>query len=121
MNELLNGLLCEWHRWATGFQPVAAFGHCPMWSNNLSSRQWDSASEVLDGSLHNDQMKCVDFEIDQLSPVFRTALQLQARNLSTGWSVWRSPRLPQDPVARGHLMAEAREAILVRLEQAGII
>ena len=119
--ELLNQLLVEWHRWANGFAPVAAFGKCPMWQGNLSSRQWDSENEAVDGALHNSQMKTFDFEVDQLALVFRTALQIQARNLHCGSSVWNSARLPVDEMDRRRLLVEAREALLSRLALAGLM
>ena len=117
--ERLNSLLCDWHRWANGFMPVAAYGKAPMWEHANPSRQWDSSSDVLDGSLHNSLMNSLDFEIDQLKPPHRTALEFQARNLSTGANVWRSPRLPYDLTARTLLLTEARRLLLVRLGLAG--
>ena len=119
IQERLSALLCDWHQWANGFSPVAAYGKAPMWENLNPSRQWDASSDVLDGSLHNSLMKSFDFEIDQLKIIHRTALQFQARNLSTGWDVWRSPRLPFDPVKRAQVLVEARRLLLVRLGLAG--
>jgi hypothetical protein len=117
--ERLSALLCDWHRWSVGFAPVAAYGKAPMWEQTNPSRQWDAANDVLDASLHNSLMKSLDFEIDQLKIVHRTALQFQALNLSTGCNAWRSPRLPADPVMRAQILADARSLLLIRLGLAG--
>jgi hypothetical protein len=51
----------------------------------------------------------------------RTALQLNARNLCTGRSVWTSARLPADAEMRAHILANARVSLTVKLQNAGIL
>lgn len=118
---LISDLLASWHKWASGWSGVAAHGSCAMFTGVRSSRQWDSANDVVDGSLHNDQMKAIDFIVMEMEPVHRTAIQIKARNLATGNSVWSSPRLPKDPEERAVLMMEAMNALTKRLFGAGML
>lgn len=92
-----------------------------MFSSVKSSKQWDSECDVTDTALHNAQMKAVDFHVNELDPVHRTALQLQARNLATGFSVWQSARLPSDVAKRAVILADARNKLTQRLTIAGIL
>jgi len=119
--ELLDSLLGDWHKWSQGFQVVAGHGTSAMFTGVRSSRQWDNQDEVNDGGLHNAQMKAVDFNVGELSPTYRTALQFNARNIATGRSVWTSPRLPTDLATRAQLLGLARSALLARLQDAGVI
>lgn len=86
-----------------------------------SSRQWDSESDVLDGTLHNSQMEAFDFHVNELDSISRTALSIQARNLVTGRSVWVSARLPDDPEKRALILQNARNNLIKRLQIAGIL
>ena len=118
---LLNNLIVEWWCWAKGWTGVAGYGTCAMFHDVKSSRQWDSEGDVLDGSLHNSQMKAIDFHVGELEATHRTAIQIHARNLSTGAKVWASPRLPTDPEQLAKLLQEAKSALLKRLDMAGVI
>lgn len=124
MNEtryLLDTILAEWHKWARGFSPVAEHHTSPVFGYQVNSRQWDSEDDVLDGHLHNSKMKAVDFHISELSPLHRTAIDIQARNLVTGRFVWTSTRLPVDVDQRAYVIAEARTQLLNRLIKDGVI
>jgi hypothetical protein len=118
---LISDLLASWHEWASGWSDVAAHGSCAMFTGVRSSRQWDSANDVVDGSLHNDQMKALDFIVMEMDPIHRTAIQIKARNLATGVNVWSSPRLPKDPEERAVLMLEAVNALTKRMFAAGMV
>lgn len=118
---ILDSILCEWHRWATGWTGVASYGACAMFTGHRSSRQWDGEGDVLDAAIHNTQMKAVDFHVSELQPTHRTAIQINARNLSTGRSVWSSARLPADVQERAVLLADARQALTNRLRNAGVM
>ena len=118
---ILDDLLAEWHRWAKGWAGVAAHGACAMFTGVKSSRQWDGEGDVIDGALHNTQMAAVDFHVNELEPLHRTALQIQARNLVTGRSVWTSARLPVDVEARVVILSQARNNLTKRLTSAGIL
>jgi hypothetical protein len=118
---ILDGLLAEWHKWAKSFAILGSHGTAPMFNGLVSSRQWDSESDVIDGDLHHNQMESVDFHISELEPTHRTAIQIQARNLYTGKSVWSSARLPIDVNERTVILAMARNILTRRLTEAGIM
>ncbi len=121
IESLLNDLLAQWHRWASGYRHCAGVGTSPMFRDARTSRGWDSVSDIVDSEIDGGTMEAVNFHVNELSPAHRTALQLQARNLYTGASVWSSPRLPQDPQARAMLLGDARSLLLKRLLAAGVI
>ena len=120
-NYLLDDLLIAWHRWAKGWTGVAQYGASAMFTGFKSSRQWDGEDDIADASIHNNQMKSIDFHVGELSDVSRTAIGINARNLSTGKSVWSSARLPSDAGERAVLLAIARCELLLRLRGAGIV
>ncbi len=125
---LISDLLASWHKWASGWSGVAAHGSCAMFTGVRSSRQWDSANDVVDGSLHNDQMKAIEFAINgdergqgAMPDPHRTAICIAARNLSSGTFVWSSPRLPNDPEELSILVLESKTLLLKRLINAGVL
>lgn len=117
----LDGILCDWHRWATGWTGVAAHGACAMFTGFRSSRQWDGEGDVADAAIHNTTMKAVDFHVSEMQPTHRTALQINARNLHTGRSVWSSARLPADAQERAVLLSDARVILTKKLTDAGVM
>ena len=118
---LLDDLLSAWHRWCYGFEAVPTPKVSAMFSSVRISRQWDSEDDVLDSSIHNAQMKAFDFHVNELKPLQRTALQINARNLATGHSVWKSARLPEDVMERAIILRDARNNLMKRLTFAGIL
>ena len=119
--DILDSLLADWHCWASNFKHVVQSGSCAMFSDVKSSRQWQDADEVLDNAKHNSTMKSVDFHVNELEPVQRTAIQIKARNLVTGVSVWTSARLPTDPQARAVILMQAKSMLLAKLSAAGVM
>jgi hypothetical protein len=117
----LDDLLAEWHQWCRGFSIVGQHGTAPMFNGLVSSKQWDSESDVLDDHLHSSQMVAFDFHVNELEPLYRTAIGIQARNLVTGRSVWTSARLPTDLEERAAILATARNILINRLTNAGIL
>lgn len=118
----LDQVLAEWHRWCGGFQIVATHGACAMFTNAKStSRQYDTENEVIDGKLHNAEMKTVDWRIGELEPLHRTAIGIHARNLVTGRSVWTSARLPADLEQRQLILQAAKNILINHLTNDGIL
>lgn len=111
----IDDLLCAWHKWADKWSPCAGYRSSAMFTGVKSSRQFDSSGEVADASIHNMQMKAVEFHISEMSMVHRAALQTAARNLATGASVWRSQRLPDDPQKVSEIVTEAKVELIKRL------
>lgn len=114
-------ILSDWHRWSSSWNDAAHSAACAMFANVKISKQWDSECDVTDAALHHSQMKAVDFHVNELEPLHRTALQIQARNLVTGFSVWHSARLPSDVEQRAVILSEARKKLMNRLTSAGIL
>lgn len=120
-NEILNDYLCSWHRWAVGYQHVGGINTSPMFREVKNGRQWDTVDEIIDSDIENSRMEALDAIIMALCDVYRTSLQIQARNLHTGRSVWTSARLPTDIEQRAQILADARFALTARLRDAGIL
>lgn len=120
--HLLDDMLAEWHRWSKGWQYVSQPKTSAMFASVRISRQWDSEDDVLDENIRNEQMKALDFQISELkNPVWQTALQINARNLAHGCSVWKSPRLPDDVTERQIILRDARNALIRRLLFCGML
>ena len=120
-HEILNGMLCEWHRWAKGYQHVGGINTSPMFREVKVGRAWDTVDQIIDADIEHSRMEALDHIIMALCDVYRTALQIQAMNLYTGRSVWSSARLPTDAEARAQILADARTALILRLRDAGIL
>lgn len=121
--QALDAILSEWHRWAQGEQFGSGYGYSPMFQRAGSGRSGaESEDEVNDATIRRSTMQAVNFHIFELGNVqWITAIQMQARNLATGKQVWASPRLPQDIAARAVLLADARNALMARLMNDGVI
>lgn len=119
--ELLSEILRDWHSWAKGYQHVVSVGTSPMFRDAKASRGWDTTEEIIKNDLDNSRMAAVDFHISQLCDVYRTVLQLQARNLCTGKNLWISARLPENQEERIKILMEARSSLLFKLRDAGIV
>jgi len=117
---MLDDILCEWHYWAAEYRHVAGVGGSAMFRHTKSPRGYESEGDIADATIHNARMEAVNFHVFELQPDWRTAIQINARNLATGKSVWSSPRLPADVEARSVLVREARNALLDRLIRAGV-
>jgi hypothetical protein len=118
--QLINDLLSRWHDWKC---TAAQLGYpttnaaCRMYR---CSRQHDSENGALDGDIEGQQMEAVDACIDRVPQPYNTALQINARNLCTGATVWRSARLPDDRIEAAALLVRAREILLVELQRDGV-
>lgn len=119
--DLLNDILRDWHSWAKGYQYVVSVGTSPMFRDAKASRGWDTTDEIIGNELDNSRMAAVDFHISELCDVYRTALQIQARNLCTGKNLWISTRLPTKVEDRVKILMEAKTSLLARLRDAGIV
>lgn len=119
--EVLNDILASWHRWARGYQYVSGINTSPMFKETKNGRQWDTVEEIIDSDIENMRMAAVDHIVMGLLDVYRTALQIQARNLCTGRDVWDSAMLPRDKSERQMILVKARAALTGELQGAGIL
>ena len=117
----LSELLAQWHAWAKGWGALERHATSAMFTGVRSSRQWDSENDIAGNAAHHATMEALDFHVNELSHLWRTALLIQARNLYTGRSVWVSARLPSDPAQRTAVLVEARSALIARLVRAGVL
>jgi hypothetical protein len=117
----LDDILSQWHQWCNGYAVLGEHKTSAMFNGVRNYKQYDTEYEVNDSSLHSAQMKTVNFHVEELNPMQRTAVGMQARNLCTGRSVWSSARLPADIAQRATLLAEARNILCKKLISAGIL
>ena len=118
---ILYDLLSRWHQWARGYNPMPVCSADPMFRSARSNRSWDSADDILDASINASTMEALDFQVGEMLEPWRAAIYCLARNCATGVSVWRSPRLPEDPFERTTIVVEARSKLMKKLIEAGII
>lgn len=119
--ELLDSILAQWHRWCSSYSAIASCSAAPMFREVRPTRQWETMYDINDRQIEDSTMEAVDFHVSELPADQRTALQINARNLVTGRSVWTSARLPTDLQDRAMLLGVARAALVVRLSDAGIL
>jgi hypothetical protein len=124
----LDDLLSRWHHKCKMYQIARQQSSTPGFREAVSSRSWDSTSDIADDAYLRLAMKAIDFALlgdrnsqGAIPDPHNAALKLLARNLSTGRSVWLSPRLPQDAVERATVVAEARNILTRRLQACGVM
>jgi hypothetical protein len=120
-SSLLDAILQDWHRASKSEGLTPERVECVTFAGHASNRGAMLEYEIAEDSIESTRLEAIQFHVDQLSPEHRTALQFEARNLNARLQVWRSPRLPQDPVARQALVDEARAALMRRLVNDGRI
>jgi len=122
LGEHLSDLLSRWHCWAAGHVYAAGFASvnaaCRM---ARASRQYDDENGSIDAQIDVSLLEAVDAQIEEIPQPWRTALQVQARNLATGAQVWSSPRLPSNEQARRAVLVEARRQFAARLARAELL
>lgn len=121
LDTIINDLLVRWHCWACRYQYVGGINSSPMFRDAKTSKGWDSITDIVDSEIDHGTMAAVNFHVMELPPIYRTVLQIQARNLHTGVSVWSSPRLPQDPEERTIVVIEGRNQLAKKLFASGVI
>ena len=112
----LNDLLIAWHCWRLGYKygrgyPPKAAG----FESFVSSRQWDSVNEINERYTNSSRLEELDSWFNQMPDLYRYAVEVQARNLTSGYNVWTHPRLPKDPQERVELLCKARAVLINKL------
>ena len=120
--QLDHELSC-WHAWQKGDKGVRGFNNRALVVGDCRGYglQYESQLEAQYEKSDNAKYKDIDFQVSEMTEPHRTAIYINARNLSTGRTVFRSPRLPNDPVLIGVLLRFAREMLLQRLKSAGVM
>jgi hypothetical protein len=118
---ILDDLLSRWHSHCRAYRANQQVPRDPMFRNTKSGRSWDSTDEIIEDEIHGSMMEAIDFQVSEMKDPYRAAIYALARNLSTGRSVWLSPRLPTNPLERATVVAEARNQITRRLMAVGVM
>lgn len=120
-NQILDDILSRWHSWARSYKANQQTPRDPVFRDAKSGRGWDSTDEIIEDEIQNSMMEAVDFQVSEMKDPHRAAIYALARNLSTGRSVWLSPRLPVDPLERATVVAEARNILTRKLMACGVM
>lgn len=118
----LDNLLITWHTWASSDRGVNGY---PKEAAGMkmfrASRQYDYENGSIDADVDSSIAEAVDFAVSQMPDPYRTAIHCNAKNLTTGVSVWRSPRLPAGDIERAQVAADAREMLTKTLVRGGLL
>jgi hypothetical protein len=113
VDSTLEALLVRWHRWIGNESPDTGYYRInPSCALYRSSRQYDDSNGALDTDNRNAEMEAFDAAVNRLEQPYLTAIQVYARNLSTGVWSWRSSRIPVDEQDRVKLLIVARAKLL---------
>lgn len=128
LKETLNQLLNDWHHWSKKTAVVSMPGKCAMFSQAQTPRHWDSTADIDDAAIQQSTMEALDFAIlgdakgfGGLNEPKRTAVCFYAKNLSARVSVWHSPRLPENQIARQTIINDGVSELAVKLKIAGVL
>ena len=118
----LDGLLIIWHEWASTERVGQGYpSEAPGCKLYRVSRQYDYDNGAADSDADATLGAAIDAIVQQMQDPHRTAITFNARNLKTGLTVWRSPRLPLCPVERSIVIMEARNQITRKLQSVGLL
>jgi len=120
-NHILDDLLSRWHQWGRAYKASQQTPRDPIFRDAKSSRGYDTTDEIIEDELMGSTLETIDFQVSEMQDPHRSAIYVMARNLSTGRSVWMSPRLPQDPLERATIVAEARNILTKKLMNCGVM
>lgn len=128
LKETLDQLLNDWHHWAKKTAVVSMPGKCAMFSQVQTSRYWDSTADIDDAAIQQSTMDALDFAIlgdikghGGLPEPQRTAVCFYAKNLSAKVSVWISPRLPENQIARQTIVNDGLCTVAKKLQALGVV
>lgn len=120
-DEALDDLLAQWHAWAQGDRQSTGYSNSSSGlSDWRSSRQYDFENGAIDAEVDRSICRSVDFQVRQMSEPYRSAIYMNAKNLSAGRNVFRSPRVPSG-VQGVEILRVARGMLTIRLVDAGVI
>lgn len=119
-DSVLDDLLERWHAWKSAYRGPRSWGKAsPTCRDAQSGRLYDRETGAQDADIEDTIMRGFDETVGKIPQPWNTALQLQARNLATGFEVWQSPRLPADREEREVILLEARNKLMALLAKEG--
>ncbi len=118
----LDDLLIRWHAWQQSYTPTRAFRSRALVCGEYNAgRHWDDDNGVSDAEAERRTMRAVDDAVSRMDGQHRMAIQIEARNLSVGSAVFRSPRLPAGRNECAQLLRDARGALIRILLRSGVL
>lgn len=118
----LDDLLSRWHAWQQSYTPARAFrSRALVCGDYHAGRHWDEDNGVSDAEAERRTMRAVDDAVSRLDSQHRMVIQIEARNLSVGSAVFRSPRLPVGRDECAKLLRDARAALIRLLLRSGVL
>ena len=122
LNDVLSGLLADWHQWSTHTAQRSGLpGKAAGFGQSRSNSQYDWANNIESDRVDRLIMEGFDASIQRIEQPWLTALQFEARNLAVRYQVWSSPRLPANRQEREVLILEARNRLLRELAKDGVL
>lgn len=101
-------LLVLWWKAEQQWLPVRGYPrHAASARDWRASCQFDDANGAQETDALGALIEHVALVVEQLDNPWRTALHFLARNRACDLSLWDSPLLPSEPVARAQIVAEA--------------
>jgi hypothetical protein len=121
-DEFLDHLLVLWFLWTRGDRGVVAYADHSLVVGDFrgTAAQYESQLEAQDIRADDLRSAQVHEEVERMDEPYRTAIHCDAKNLHCGVAVWRSERLPKDPITREIVLEMARDDLKKRLVSAGI-
>lgn len=122
-DAILDDMLSRWHTWQKGDCGVRGFNRKALLIGDTRAMRVQYESQLERQDDEHDALRCrqVDFQVRGMEEPYRAAIYCDARNLCTGFAVWSSPRLPQNPQERAIVVKAARGFLTVRLRSAGVM
>lgn len=125
LDQRIDGLLIAWHEWRTGYRLGRGYsGSDSTCQDYRAPTHWDWKNGAAQERAEDQMMRGVDRAIERVPNDprrWRQAVEIEARNLHSGASVWSSPAMPSDPAELEVLRIEARTRLLLELQREGTL
>jgi hypothetical protein len=125
IDSKVDDLLSRWHHWRSAYRAAQGYASSDATCRQaVSSGLWDRENGLVDDRAEESAMRAVDNAVERIPNTpqpWCTCLQIHARNLYTGHTVWFSPRLPKEKDELALLLLEARNMLARRLIDVGVI
>jgi hypothetical protein len=121
----IDGLLSAWHAWRSGYRLGRGYkGSDSTCQDYRAPTHWDWKNGAAQDRAEDQMMRGVDRSIERIPndpQRWRTAIEVEARNLHCDAAVWSSPALPSDRTELEILRMEARNHLLRELQREGVL
>ncbi len=122
VSQVIDEALRTWHVWASSGRPVEGYPtECPSCRMSRARNRADTQYDDAEQSRSTEIAQFLDGLISQFEDPYRTALAINARNITTGVNVWVSARLPENRQKRAEVIAEARSMFGRELFRIGLM